>query len=205
MSINLTHDQLQTILPRCDAAAWIGPVSDAMAEFGINTPARCAMFLAQTGHESAHFTRLEENLNYKSAGLRATFEKYFPTLQEAQRFAGDPERIANRVYANRMGNGPAASGDGWKFRGRGLIQLTGREMYTRCGERLRVDLIGSPELLTHRYNAARSAAWYFTEVMPGITLADARNLEGATRRINGGLNGIEERRALYATALRVLG
>lgn len=201
----LTVIDLRKALPGCEADVWIGPLNAAMAEFGLNNPKRIAMFLAQAGHESVQCHRLEENLNYSAEGLMAVFGKYMRDGRDAASLAHRPRAIASRVYANRMGNGDESSGDGWTYRGRGLLQITGRKAYTLAGEALGMDLITEPARLAEPQAAARSAAWFFTNQMPGIPLADACNIEGCTRRINGGLNGLAQRREFYERACEALG
>jgi putative chitinase len=184
------------------ADLWAPHLSDAMAEFDINTPARVAAFLAQTAHESQLFTRVSENLNYSAERLLAVFPKYF-TPSSVWRYERKPPAIAALVYAGRMGNGEEASCDGWHFRGRGLIQLTGRDNYRECGAALDVDLVGNPDMLTEPDLAARSACWYWHA--HGINaLADAGRFDLITRKINGGTHGSAARTALWDRALEVL-
>jgi len=199
----LTERQLIQIVPRVDAAKWLAVLNAAMAEFGLSTPKRQSMFVAQVAHESAGFTRLEENLNYSSKRLLEVFGDYF-TPELASIYAHHPERIANRIYANRMGNGAQWTGDGWKYRGRGLIQLTGRTNYGRAAEALGLNLVAHPDLLISPIPAARSAAWFFTECADGLRWADASDLERCTRRINGGLHGLESRASYYRSARAAL-
>ena len=174
----------------------------ACEEFDINTPQRQAAFLAQVAVESGGLKRVAENLNYKASGLLRVFPSHFSD-DEADDYAGQPERIANRVYADRMGNGDEASGDGWAFKGRGLIQLTGRSNYHACGEALGVDLTERPDYLESAEGAARSAAWYWSK--HGLNaLADAGDIDRISRKINGGDNGIDERRHAFAVAREAL-
>lgn len=165
-----------------------------MGRSGITDPKEQAMFMAQMDHESGGFKSYEENLNYSAVGLRKTFGKYFKTDAEAQAAARNPEMIANKVYGGRMGN--VDPGDGYKFRGRGAIQLTGRDNYTRAGEALGLDLVNNPDLAKDPENAAKIAAWYWKSRNVGEA-ARAGNVEAATRKINGGLNGIGDRRDKY--------
>lgn len=170
--------------------------------FSLTTSTRQSAFLAQTAHESAGFTRLTENLNYSATGLAATWPGRFRGADGqpnalAQVLHRRPEAIANLVYANRMGNGPEASGDGWRYRGRGLLQITGRAQYQRCGAALGLPLVEQPDLLAQPEPAVLSAAWFW-QVNGLNELADAGDFEAITRRINGGLNGLAERRALWA-------
>ncbi|MEE3504819.1 glycoside hydrolase family 19 protein [Pseudomonas sp. 10C3] len=200
----ITQQQLLQILPNASqvAGVFVSALNTAMGKYQIITPLRMAAFLAQVGHESAQLTQLVENLNYGAPGLVATWPSRFTPALAAQ-VARQPEQIANIVYASRMGNGPAVTGDGWKYRGRGLIQVTGWTNYQACGAALAQDLLTAPELLEQPIYAALSAAWYWAS--NGLnTLADAGNLEAITKKINGGLNGQPDRLALYNTALKVL-
>lgn len=169
----------------------------------LNTRNRVAGFLAQCGHESAQFKIVRENLNYSAEGLRRVFPKYFPTLDLAVEYARQPEKIASRVYADRMGNGPEASGDGWKFRGRGFIQLTGRENYTKCGEDLGLDLVNKPEMVEGTKAAMATALWYWQKNNLN-KYADADDIKGMTKAINGGYHGLDERTRYYTKAKQVL-
>jgi len=203
-----------------DPAKWLDAVIETCAEFEINTPQRVAAFLAQTSHESGGYTMLSENLNYKAATLAACWPNRFATLGPdkkpkkdekgksiptavANAIAGKPELIANMVYSARMGNGPAESGEGWKFRGRGLKQLTGKDNYARCGRDLGIDLVGNPDLLLEPTYAARSAGWFW-RTNSLSTYADKGDLEGMTKRINGGLIGYAERKAKYDKVLAAM-
>jgi putative chitinase len=191
---------------------WIDAIVATCEEFAINTPQRIASFLAQTSHESGGYTMLSENLNYKAATLAACWPNRFAVLGAdkkpikengklvptavANSIAGKPELIANMVYSSRMGNGPAESGEGWKYRGRGLKQLTGKDNYTRCGAALGVDLVANPDLLLEPMYAARSAGWFWAA--NGLSaFADAGDIKGMTKKINGGYIGLEARQALY--------
>lgn len=198
----ITQSQLVAILPNSAkvAAAFTPVLNVAMGKYQIITPKRIAAFIAQVGHESGQLTRLVENLNYGADALVATWPARFDAALAAQ-FARQPERIANIVYAARMGN--TAPGDGWTYRGRGLIQITGKANYKECGEALSLDLVARPELLEQPANAAMSAAWFWS--INGLsTLADAGDVAGITKRINGGTTGLADRQALYAQALKVL-
>ncbi len=186
------------------AALWFPYILEAADRFAINTPRRLAMFLAQCSHESRGFTRLSENLNYSAEGLRSTWPKRFDA-ETAAEYARQPERIANKVYANRYGNGDEASGDGWKYRGQGPIQVTFKDNHRACGEAIGYDLVAHPELLaTDPRAGALSAGWFWSRNNLNA-LADAGDVEGVTRRINGGAHGIEDRRVRYAKAKSALG
>lgn len=162
--------------------------------YQINTSLRIAHFMAQIEHESG-LKPISENLNYSSVGLVKTFPSRFITLQLAQSYARQPERIANRVYANRMANGNEASGDGWKFRGRGFIQITGKANYIVLSKDTRIDFLNNPDLLLTEANSMISALWFWNRNKLNA-LADANNIVGITRIINGGLNGLAHRKEL---------
>ncbi len=162
-------------------------------DYEINTPLRMAHFLAQTSHESGGFRLLEENLNYSADGLNKIFPKYFKNAgRDAQAYHRQPEKIANVVYSSRMGNGPESSGDGWKFRGRGLIQLTGRSNYTSFAETLEMGLDEAVEYLKTPEGAIESAAWFWAN--NGCNeLADTDDVAKVTKRVNGGTIGLADR------------
>ncbi|EAP0131837.1 glycoside hydrolase family 19 protein [Salmonella enterica] len=187
------------------SARWYPYITAAMSEFGITAPLDQAMFIAQVGHESAGFTSLVESFNYSVDGLKKTFGKRLTPYQcemlgrvDGKQVAHQPQ-IANLVYGGRMGNKDA--GDGWKYRGRGLIQITGLHNYRICGAALKLDLVTSPELLEQELQAARSAAWFYTSKGCMIYGAD---INRATRIINGDLNGIEDRKVRYNKARAAL-
>jgi putative chitinase len=173
----------------------IGQIPEVMEKFAVNTPLRLAHFLAQCGHESGGFKLTQENLNYSAKGLMGIFKKYFPTLALANAYQRQPQKIANRVYASRMGNGPEASGEGYKFRGRGYIQLTGKQNYTAFDASVPESIVDNPDLVATKYPLA-SAAWFWSK--NGLNkIAD----EGATdavvtkvtKRVNGGTIGLPDR------------
>lgn len=203
--MNITSTQLSLIFgaPATQYAQWVDPINATLTKFNINTRQRVAMFLAQVGHESANLNTTKENLNYSVDGLRKVFGKYFPSTSVAAQYARKPQAIASRVYANRLGNGNEASGEGWKYRGRGLIQVTGKDNYTACGEALGLDLVLNPELLESAMNAALSAGWFWSANGLNV-ISDGGSVETATRRINGGLNGLEDRKRLYLKAMKAL-
>ena len=182
-----------------DAQAIVDALNEVLPTFGINTTDRIAAFLAQAGHESAKFTAKVENLNYSQSALLSVFGKYFNATTSAQ-YARQPQKIANRVYANRMGNGNEASGDGYKYRGRGYIQLTGKNNYTQCSADLNingVDLVAHPEYLETIRGAVLSACWFWNKNNLNA-LADKHDIVGLTKRINGGTLGLADRQDLYA-------
>jgi len=171
---------------------WIGPINDACLQFDINTDDRLVAFLANCAHESAGFTTLTESLHYSSSRLLAVFPKYF-TPAEAIEFAYDDVRIGERIYGGRMGNGPEGVGDGYLFRGRGLLQITGRGMYAKCGRAIGVDLETEPERLAQPTYAALSAGWFWAEEKLCNALADEGKTQSICLRINGGVAGLQER------------
>ena len=178
----------------------------SMQECGIDTVDRARAFLAQVGHESSQLNTIEEKLNYSAQGLRKFFPKYFPTQKEALAFARNPERIANRVYADRMGNGSEESGDGWTFRGRGLIQITGRDNYASMSSLMGKDLTIWPDALLLPLDACRSAAlWWKANGLNALAdklsgSGERKTFEAITKRVNGGLNGIDDRWEIYQKA-----
>lgn len=202
----MTPAQLRAILPLCrDVTFWSRELQNAVP-FGVNTAPRWAAFIAQVAHESAQFTRLVEGLSYSVRGLMATWPSRFPNETTAKPFARNPERLANYVYGNRLGNGPPESGDGWRYRGRGLIQVTGKANYTVAGTALGLPLIAQPAMLERPTDAVRSAAWFWQSNHLN-ELADADSLdafEAITRRINGGTTGLADRVALWRKAQEVL-
>ena len=173
----------------------IAQIPDTAAKFEINTPLRLAHFLAQCGHESGGFRLTKENLNYSAKGLNGTFKKYFPTLDSAVPYERKPEKIANKVYGGRMGNGPESSGDGAKFCGRGYIQLTGKDNYTAFGKSINEDICSSPDKVASNY-ALLSAAWFFSKnglhKMADGGASDAV-VTSITKRVNGGTIGLADR------------
>lgn len=206
--MQISHDKLNEIVP--GGGRWAGAISAAAERFDISTPARMAAFIAQIAHESARFTRLVENLNYSAEGLARTWPGRYRDEHRggpndlAMRLHRRPEMIANNAYANRMGNGDEASGDGWRFRGRGLIQLTGRENYEKCGAALGLPLTIRPQLLEEKDAAALAAAWFW-KVNGCNELADVAAFTSITRKINGGTHGIDDRVKLWNRAQIMLG
>ena len=204
-----------------DPDKWLQPIIETCVEFEINTPQRVAAFLAQTSHESGGYTMLTENLNYRAATLAACWPNRFAEMGPNKKPKRDakgaliptkvalsiekkPELIANMVYSSRMGNGPPQSGEGWKYRGRGAKQLTGKDNYKRCGDALGVDLVANPDLLLEPLYAARSAGWFWktNNLSP---FADSGDIKGMTKKINGGYIGLEARQALYNKIMAAMG
>jgi putative chitinase len=203
-----------------DPAKWLDAVIETCVEFEINTPQRIAGFLAQTSHESGGYTMLTENLNYRAATLAACWPNRFAVMgadkkpikengklvptKVANSIAGKPELIANLVYSGRMGNGPAESGEGWLYRGRGLKQLTGKYNYEKCGSVLNLNLVLQPDLLLEPMAAARSAGWFWRSNNLS-DFADVGDIKGMTKKINGGFIGLAERQAKYDKCLKAMG
>jgi putative chitinase len=195
----MTYDQLDAL--GIDHK-WLGPLEEAFAKYDISTPQRQASFIGQCSHESANFKVLQENLNYSAEGLMKTWPSRFPTKEVADQYARQPAKIAGKVYNGRLGN--TSEEEASKFLGRGLIQLTGKENYEHCGSSLGVDFLSDPDLLGTPKYAALSAAWFWNK--KGLNaLADAQDYETMTKRINGGLIGLDDRKAKIAKALSVLG
>ena len=204
----ITEQQLKEILPKNPYVShWHKALEQLFPDYEINTPQRVAAFVAQCAHESAGFTALVENLNYRWQSLRRVFPKYFPNDELAQDYASRPnkqEAIANRIYASRMGNGDEASGDGFRYRGRGLIQLTGKHNYTWFAASLEITPEEATEYLTTFEGAAQSACWFW-ETNKLNQWADAGDIVTLTKRINGGTIGLDDRIKHYEHALHVLG
>lgn len=181
---------------------WYTPLVYTMEKYGINTPKRQAAFIGQCAHESNNFRSLEEDLHYSANALMRVWPSRFPDHDVAEKYANQPEKIANKVYSGRLGNNE--EGDGWKYHGRGLIQLTGKDNYKACGEALGQPLLDNPELVLQPEIATMSAGWFWNK--KGLnSLADAGDFDTMTKRINGGLNGLDDRKAKIAKALSVLG
>jgi len=180
---------------------WFKPLTDTFIKYNISTTQRQASFIGQCQHESNNFRTLEENLYYSAAGLMRTWPSRFPSTDVAEQYAENPEKIANKVYAGRMGN--AEEGDGWRFHGRGIIQLTGRDLYTACAAALGYDYVANPEFLIQPKHAALAAGWFWNK--KGLNdLADKRDYPEMTKRINGGLLGLADRIAKIDAAKEIL-
>lgn len=199
----MNSEQLAQALHMSPAKAeeWIDAINTTFETFGIETLEQQASFLGQCAHESNGFTALVENLNYKAESLCKVWPKRFSSLEAAQPYHRNPEAIANKVYANRMGNGDEESGDGWNFRGRGLIQLTGRDNYRACGEALGADLESDPDLVSTPMYAALSAGWFWHKNHLNNI---AEDITAVTKKINGGTHGLEDRVARTQQALNAL-
>ena len=183
---------------------WFEALCQILPDYDINTVPRVAAFLAQTAHESGGYRAIKENLNYRAESLMRVWPKYFPNMEIARAYAQQPEKIANRAYGGRMGNGPEESGDGWKFCGRGLIQLTGKDNYSRYAQSLEISLDEASEHLTTFEGCVQSAAWFW-EANNLNQWADKGDILTLTKRINGGTLGLADRQKHYDHALHVLG
>jgi putative chitinase len=201
--MQITESQLNQLIPGNPYLGyWCEALNMILPEYDINTPQRVAAFLAQCAHESGGFRFLKENLNYKAASLRKVFPKYFPTDALAAEYANKPERIANRVYGGRMGNGPEESGDGWRYCGRGLIQLTGKQNYTNFAASIETPVEEAAEYLSTFEGAVQSACWFW-ESNNLNQWADKGDILTLTKRINGGTIGLEDRIKHYNHALHI--
>lgn len=203
---NFTSNTLQRMLPHNKhSAVWWQPLSQQLPAAQITTRLRVAAFISQCAHESSEFRVLQENLNYSALALQRVWPRHFPTAQLAQQYARQPQRIANRAYANRMGNGAEHTGDGWRFRGRGLIQLTGRNNYAACSSALfgSDQLLQEPDLLLQPQWAVASACWFWQRNALN-RWADAADITALTRAINGGTNGLDHRIQLWHQCLQWL-
>jgi putative chitinase len=204
-TFNFTQEQLKEMIPRNPyVSQWYEAISSILPEYEINTPQRVAAFLAQCAHESGGFVFLKENLNYKAPSLRKVFSKYFQDDATAIAYANKPEKIANRVYANRMGNGDEASGDGFRYCGRGLIQLTGKDNYTFFAASIEVPVEEASEYLQTFEGAVQSACFFWDQNNLN-TWADKGDILTLTKRINGGTIGLEDRIKHYEHALHIFG
>jgi putative chitinase len=205
---NFTQEQLQQIIPQNGHVEhWYEALCQILPDYEIDTPERVAAFLAQCAHESGGFNAIQENLNYRAVTLRKVFPKYFPTDALAEEYANKPnkqEAIANRVYASRMGNGDEASGDGFRYCGRGLIQLTGKQNYSKFAESIDTPVEQVTEFLQTFEGCVQSAAWFW-EANNLNQYADSGDILTMTKRINGGTIGLEDRQKHYHHALQVFG
>lgn len=202
---NFTQAQLAQIIPGNPYVDhWYEALCKILPDYDITSVNRVAAFLAQTAHESGGYKALKENLNYRAVTLRKVFPKYFPTDELANQYAGKPEMIANKVYGNRMGNGDEASGDGFRYCGRGLIQLTGKSNYQAFADSIETPVEDLPEFLGTFEGAIQSACWFW-EVNNLNQWADSSDMLTLTKRINGGTIGLDDRIKHYNHAVHVLG
>ncbi len=202
-------DILRQIFPttsRATLETYVDPINKYCEAYEINTKLRLAAFLAQTGHESAGFTAVRENLNYSADALRKTFPKYFPSDALAAQYARNPKAIGSRVYANRMGNGPESSGDGYKHRGFGAIQLTGKTNQSKFAFWVKKSLDDAIAYLQTPEGAILGAIWFWTQAHNLNAFADQgeAGFLGLTKAINGGTNGYQDRLAKYKKAIKIL-
>ncbi|SMG09142.1 glycoside hydrolase family 19 protein [Paraburkholderia susongensis] len=210
----LTRELLAAAVPRANVQQWLDPINTALDEFSISDPRDIAAFLATCAHESTNFTQLVENLNYGAQGLSNTWERYSSTGKRgglpnalAKRLERRPEAIANNVYANRLGNGNEASGDGWRYRGRGIIQLTGRANYTDAARALVIDIVTRPDLVEEPRNAARTAGYWWSRNgasrhgAAGDMLAVSRLVNIGNANSTATPHGWNDRRERYDLAL----
>lgn len=201
----LTEEQLGQLIPGNPYVSyWHNAMARCLPDYDINTPPRIAAFVAQCAHESGGFKFLKENLNYRAESLVKVWPRHFPDIATAKRYERKQEMIANRAYANRMGNGPEESGDGWKFLGRGLIQLTGRNNYQAFADSIETPIDDIPEYLQTFEGAVQSACWFW-ENNNLNKWADTGDIVTLTKKINGGTIGLADRQKHYEHALHVLG
>ena len=201
-TFDFTEDKFAQLISN-NTQEWYHALVNNLPQYDINTPERVAAFIAQCAHESGGFRRLKENLNYKWESLRRVFPKYFPTDELAQEYAHKPEQIANKIYGSRMGNGDESSGDGFRYCGRGLIQLTGKNNYTKFAESMGMAVEEVPALLETYDGAVKSACWFWSSNNIN-QWADAGDILTMTKRINGGTIGLEDRIKHYNHAMEVL-
>ena len=203
--MELSKEQLKQLLPKNPYIdQWHKALSQLLPDYEINTPQRIAAFIAQCAHESGGFLFLTENLNYKAESLLKVFPKYFKDMATAKAYEKNPQKIANKIYADRMGNGNEASGEGFKYRGRGLIQLTGKTNYTWFAASLQISPEEAAEYTQTFEGACQSACWFW-ETNGLNAFADKGDILGMTKKINGGTIGLEDRKKHYEHALHVLG
>lgn len=202
---DFTQDKLEKLIPNCAYGVeyWFPELDEMLPIFGITTVARVSAFIAQTSHESNGYSVLKENLNYKAETLMRVWPKRFPNIDIANQYARNPEKIANFVYANRMGNGSTESGDGYRYCGRGLLQLTGYDNYKAFADYAGIDVDDAPSYIETPRGAVHSACWFWY-VNDCSSYADAVDMEGLSQRINGGTIGMEDRIAKYNKAVHIL-
>jgi putative chitinase len=186
------------------ARAWAPAVEASAARYEITSRVRIAAYLAEVGYESNYFTHTEENLYYTTPErIRALWPVRVPSLEDAAKLCRNPQALANTIYDNRLGNGDFSSGDGWRYRGRGPMQLTGKTNYKVAGDAIGVDYIANPELVSLPLDGARTSGWFWASIH-GNELADNSDIDGLTKRINGGMAGAAERKSRFETNLRLL-
>jgi putative chitinase len=202
--VQITQQQLSALIPNNPyVGQWCEALNQILPDYDIDTPHRVAAFVAQCAHESGNFTTLKENLNYRAESLMRVWPRYFPTREIADQYAHKPDAIANRAYGGRMGNGPESSGDGSKFSGRGLIQLTGRNNYQAFADSLDMNIDDVPAYLATFEGAVASAGWFW-KTNNLNQYADSGDIVTMTKRINGGTMGLEDRQRHYTHALKIV-
>ena len=202
--MELTLQHLQAIIGNNPYLEhWYEALSKALPDYEINTPQRLAAWFGETKVESANYTAIKENLNYRPESLVRLWKSHFPTMEIANQYAHNPEAIANRAYGGRMGNGDESSGDGWKFCGRGLIQLTGRDNYQAFADSLQISVDDAAQYLETFEGCVQSACWFW-ENNNLNALADQGNIDAISKKVNGGTEGLENRRNFYHQALQIL-
>ena len=202
--MELTLQHLQAIIGNNPYLEhWYEALSKALPDYEINTPQRLAAWFGETKVESANYTAIKENLNYRPESLVRLWKSHFPTMEIANQYAHNPEAIANRAYGGRMGNGDESSGDGWKFCGRGLIQLTGRDNYQSFADSLQISVDDAAQYLETFEGCVQSACWFW-ENNNLNALADQGNIDAISKKVNGGTEGLENRRNFYHQALQIL-
>ena len=202
--MELTLQHLQAIIGNNPYLEhWYEALSKALPDYEINTPQRLAAWFGETKVESANYTAIKENLNYRPESLVRLWKSHFPTMEIANQYAHNPEAIANRAYGGRMGNGDESSGDGWKFCGRGLIQLTGRDNYQSFADSLQISVDDAAQYLETFEGCVQSACWFW-ENNNLDALADQGNIDAISKKVNGGTEGLENRRNFYHQALQIL-
>jgi len=205
-AINLDFSMLADLIGSSDRAqSFAAPLAQCFEQFAIDTPLRAAHFLAQICHESGNLKFTKENLNYSAKALRAVFGKYFPDDQIAEQYARNPEAIANRVYANRMGNDDEQSGDGWAYRGRGLMQLTGKDNYQKFSASYDVDAVSNPDIISEDLTLCVAVAGWYWYTHKLNQYADQDDIKTITKRINGGYNGLDDRSEICQRAKKYFG
>lgn len=204
-SFDFTAEKFSRCINNPRSEEWFSVLCEILPQYGISTKQRVAGWLSQTGHESGDFRTLSENLNYSAQGLMKTFPRYFPTVALADQYARQPMKIANRVYGGRMGNGPESTGEGWRYRGRGILQITGKDNYRNCSNTLYGDdlLLREPDLLLDMDGAVRSACWFWNSRNINAD-ADRGDVVAMTRKVNGGTHGLEDRQRRYRLCISVL-
>jgi putative chitinase len=198
----ITEFALRTVL-RHAPPPWLAALLEELPHWGLDTDNEIASFIAQVAHESMEFTRFTENLSYSAERLQEVWRRRFPTIEVARRYERNPMALANFVYANRLGNGSPESGDGWRFRGRGPIQITGRRNYQACAKGINAPLLEQPELLLTPAIGIRSACWYWAS--RGLDrLDDDDDVLAETRAVNGGTHGLAQRQAYFDNVMRAI-